>query len=37
MTHRKIFHVTATLEIKVVLAAAEEPKNLKRFKCIGFH
>ena len=37
MTHRKIFHVAATLKIKVVLAAAEKLANLRSFKCVGIY
>ena len=37
MTHRKIFHVTVILKIKVFLAAAEELENLKSFKCVRIH
>ena len=34
ITHRKIFHVTTTLKIKVILAVAEELTNLRSFKCV---
>ena len=36
VTHPKIFYVTATLKIKVVLVAAEELANLKSLKVLEF-
>ena len=37
MAHRKIFNVTETLEVKVVLTAAKDLANLKSFKNVGIH